>query len=55
MYTVKLSGGEMMTLGELIKIKRTETGISRNLLATKAGISHTEVQRSKLMKGRCLH
>lgn len=34
-----------MTLGEFIKTKRTETGMSRNLLATKAGISHTEVQR----------
>lgn len=34
-----------MTLGEFIKAKRTETGMSRNMLATKAGISHTEVQR----------
>ena len=34
-----------MTLGEFIKIKRTETGMSRNLLAAKAGISHTEVRR----------
>ena len=34
-----------MTLGEFIKKKRTEIGMSRNLLATKTGISHTEVQR----------
>ena len=34
-----------MTLGEFIKNKRTELGMSRNLLATKTGISHTEVQR----------
>jgi transcriptional regulator with XRE-family HTH domain len=34
-----------MTLGEYIKNKRTELGMSRNLLASKAGISHTEVQR----------
>lgn len=34
-----------MTLGEFIKNRRKELGISRNLLATKAGISHTEVQR----------
>lgn len=34
-----------MTLGEFIKTKRTELGMSRNLLATKASISHTEVQR----------
>ena len=33
-----------MTLGEFIKRKRTELGMSRNLLATKTGISHTEVQ-----------
>lgn len=34
-----------MTLGEFIKNRRKELGITRNLLATKAGISHTEVQR----------
>ncbi|NWO20629.1 helix-turn-helix transcriptional regulator [Oribacterium sp. oral taxon 102] len=34
-----------MTLGEFIKTKRTELGMSRNMLATKTGISHTEVQR----------
>ena len=34
-----------MTLGEFIKNRRTELGMSRNSLATKAGISHTEVQR----------
>lgn len=34
-----------MTLGEFIKNRRTEIGMSRNLLASKAGISHTEVQR----------
>lgn len=39
------NGGEIMTLGEFIKGKRTELGMSRNLLATKTGISHTEVQR----------
>ena len=34
-----------MTLGEFIKNRRIEIGMSRNLLASKAGISHTEVQR----------
>lgn len=34
-----------MTLGEYIKKKRMDAGMSRNLLASKAGISHTEVQR----------
>lgn len=34
-----------MTLGEYVKKKRNEMGISRNLLASRAGISHTEVQR----------
>ena len=34
-----------MTLGEFIKTKRTELGMSRNLLAINTGISHTEVQR----------
>lgn len=34
-----------MTLGEFIKKRRADLGISRNLLATKAGISHTEVHR----------
>ena len=34
-----------MTLGEYVKNKRTELGMSRNMLASKAGISHTEVQR----------
>ena len=34
-----------MTLGEFIKNRRTELGMSRNLLAINTGISHTEVQR----------
>lgn len=34
-----------MTLGEFIKDKRTKLDMSRNLLAIKTGISHTEVQR----------
>ena len=34
-----------MTLGEYIKDRRTELNMSRNLLAQKAGISHTEVHR----------
>ncbi len=34
-----------MTLGEFITKRRTELEMSRNLLATKAGISHTEIHR----------
>ena len=34
-----------MTLGEFIKSRRSEIKMSRNQLATKAGISHTEVHR----------
>lgn len=34
-----------MTLGEYIQNRRTELGISRNALGTKANISHTEVYR----------
>jgi transcriptional regulator with XRE-family HTH domain len=34
-----------MTLGEFIKNRRNELGISRNALAKQAGISHTEVHR----------
>ena len=34
-----------MTLGEFIKNKRIEKGMSRNALGTNAGISHTEVYR----------
>lgn len=34
-----------MTLGEYIKDRRTELNMSRNLLAQKADISHTEVHR----------
>ena len=34
-----------MTLGEFIKTRRTELGMSRNQLGIKAGISHTEVHR----------
>lgn len=39
-----------MTLGEFIKIKRTETGMSQRMLAAKTGISHTEVQRIETNK-----
>ena len=39
------SRGEIMTLGEFVKNRRTELGMSRNLLAINTGISHTEVQR----------
>lgn len=34
-----------MTLGEFIKKRRSDIDMSRNQLATKAGISHTEVYR----------
>ena len=34
-----------MTLGEFIKKRRTDLDMSRNQLATKAGISHTEIHR----------
>ena len=34
-----------MTLGEFIKNRRSELRMSRNMLAQKAGISHTEVHR----------
>lgn len=34
-----------MTLGEFIKVKRTELGLSRLALATKINISHTELAR----------
>ena len=34
-----------MTLGEYIRSRRLDIGMSRNSLATKAGISHTEVHR----------
>ena len=34
-----------MTLGEYIRNRRLDIGMSRNLLASKAGISHTEVHR----------
>ena len=34
-----------MTLGEFIRERRKEIGVSRNMLATKAGISHTEIHR----------
>ena len=34
-----------MTLGDFIREKRKELNMSRNQLATKAGISHTEVHR----------
>lgn len=34
-----------MTVGEFIKKRRADLGISRNQLATKANISHTEVHR----------
>ena len=34
-----------MTLGEYIKNRRAELNLSRNMLAQKAGISHTEVHR----------
>ena len=34
-----------MTLGEFIKTRRTELGMTRNQLGIKAGISHTEVHR----------
>lgn len=34
-----------MTLGEFIKKRRNDIDMSRNQLATKAGISHTEVHR----------
>ena len=34
-----------MTLGELMKNRRNELDMSRNQLANKAGISHTEVHR----------
>ena len=34
-----------MTLGEFINNRRNEINMSRNMLATKAGISHTEVHR----------
>ena len=34
-----------MTLGEFIKKRRSDIDMSRNQLATKAGISHTEVHR----------
>lgn len=34
-----------MTLGEYIKNRRNELGMSRNALAVAAGISHTEVNR----------
>ena len=34
-----------MTLGEFIKNRRTELGMSRNALGTKANISHTEIYR----------
>lgn len=34
-----------MTLGEFIKKRRTDLNISRNQLATNAGISHTEIHR----------
>lgn len=42
---MSMSGGEIMTLGEFVKNKRMSLGMSRNLLANKTGISHTEVQR----------
>lgn len=34
-----------MTLGEFIQMRRTALKLSRNMLATRAGISHTEVHR----------
>ena len=34
-----------MTIGEFIKENRTKLNMSRNALATKAGISHTEIMR----------
>lgn len=34
-----------MTLGEFIKGRRTQLGLSRNFLANEAGISHTEIMR----------
>lgn len=34
-----------MTLGEFIKENRTKMNMSRNALAVKAGISHTEIMR----------
>ena len=34
-----------MTLGEFIQARRAEISMSRNMLATKANISHTEVHR----------
>lgn len=34
-----------MTLGEFIKKRRSDIDMSRNQLATKAGISHTEIHR----------
>ena len=34
-----------MMLGELIKKRRNELGMSRNALAVAAGISHTEINR----------
>lgn len=37
-----------MTLGEYVKQRRTGLGISRNMLATRAGISHTEVHRIEI-------
>ena len=37
-----------MKLGEFIKTRRNEIKMSRNQLATKAGISHTEVHRIEI-------
>lgn len=34
-----------MTLGEFIQNRRKAINLSRNMLATRAGISHTEVHR----------
>ncbi len=47
-WTILKGMMKMSAIGDFIKARRTELGLSRNALAQKAGISHTEIHRIEI-------